>query len=720
MADEGRKKAERAVADLLSTKANKPHLVPALVGAYINGQKTLVVDGRPDYLWVRLHGNTSEPIKAFNGETGVGPHWDLPILVYRDEVDTNIWKVYGRDNRVYQTWTTPGGQPISYLPKHGYTHSFGGSGSIGNDIAWIYKRQWMPLLPRPNATGTMAIYVEPGFYFCGDQYHYWPGSGTQDFTGNKPTGAFNGRFVTTYLDCASETLAYLNGPELNVYAPPFDPGDHIAVPPVGAGVPLAAVWIVTGTTDIGWFEIYDLRATEHVQPTGTSNLLVLDEGLLLGAATHMDFQGAGVTITQSGTFSNVNIPGGGGGGGPIPPADQNVTIREDGIFQVTGTLDFTDDIEVTVSGSRARVSVVIPPPPILLPNVDQFVTVREDGVFQVTGTLDFTDDIEVTVSGSRARVSVVVPPPPILLSNVDQFVTIMEDGQFIVTGTLDFTDDIEVSVSGSRARVSVVIPPPPILLTNADQFVTVRREGGFQVTGTVDFTGNIDVSVSGTRARVNVTIPAPPLLLTNVDQFVTVRREGQFVVTGTLDFVTPFSASASGSSARIGLDAAAIDHGALSGLADDDHGHYLRGLEAYKDADQEITSTTLADDSELSLMLGTGSKYGFEFRLFVLNDGVAEGYKVALGGSVGFSDLKAQVLIYDDTLNALAAFARLTATGTSVGGGLGIGNNYAEVKGSIRTTSSGTFVLQFAQNAAGASAGVHNEIGSILVVTQLE
>ena len=561
MADEGRKQLARAIADSLSTKQNKPDLVPALIGAYVNGQKTLVVAGRPDFLWVRLRGNTSEPVKAFNGEAGVGAHWDLPVLVFRDEVDPNIWKIYGRDVRVYQDY---GG--ASYLPRHGYTHSFGGSGSIGNDVAWIYKRQWMPLLPRPNATGTMSIYIEPGFYFTGDQYKYWPGSGTTDLTSHKPTGAFNGNFVTIYLDAEIESLAYLKGPELNVYAPPFDPGDHIGVPPLGAGVPIAAVWLVTGTTDIGWFDIYDLRATEHVQPTGTAGVILLDEGLLLGQMSHIDFRGGGVAVTRSGSFADVSITAGGGD-------DRHVAVFEDGIFQVTGTVDFTDDIEVSVSGTRARVSVVIPPPPILL---------------------------------------------------------------------------------------------------------------------------------------------------TNVDQFVTVRREGQFVVTGTLNFVTPFSASVSGSSARIGLDAAAIDHGALSGLADDDHGHYLKGLEAYKDSDQEITNTTLADDSELSLILGTGSKYGFEFRLFVLNDGVAEGYKVALGGSVGFSDLKAQILIYDDTLNALAAFARITATGTSVGGGLGIGNNYAEVKGSIRTTTSGTFVLQFAQNAVGASAGVHNEIGSTLVVTQLE
>lgn len=285
---EGTDRVKRAVAELLSTKQNKPDLVPALVGAYVNGQKTLAVSGRPDYIWVRLRGNTSEAVKAYNGDSGVGPHWDLPILVFRDEVHPNIWKVYGKDDRVYQSW---GG--ASYIQQHGYTHSFGGSGSIGNDVAWIYKRQWMPLLPHPNSTGTMSIYIEPGFYFTGDQYQYWPGSGTADLTSNKPTGAFNGNFVTVYLDSDTDTLAYLKGPELNVYAPPFDPGEHIGVPPLGTSTPIAAVWLVTGTTDIGWFDIYDLRATEHVQPNV----------LLLASAHHSLSQ---TYISGTGTFGTNN------------------------------------------------------------------------------------------------------------------------------------------------------------------------------------------------------------------------------------------------------------------------------------------------------------------------------------------------------------------------------------------------------------------------------
>ena len=72
----------------------------------------------------------------------------------------------------------------------------------------------------------------------------------------------------------------------------------------------------------------------------------------------------------------------------------------------------------------------------------------------------------------------------------------------------------------------------------------------------------------------------------------------------------------------------------------------------------------------------------------------------------------AQIAIYDDTTNAIVAFGRVTALASAVGAGISAGSNYAEIKGSILTTVPGTLLVQFAQNAAGAAAGVHLEVGS--------
>jgi len=143
-------------------------------------------------------------------------------------------------------------------------------------------------------------------------------------------------------------------------------------------------------------------------------------------------------------------------------------------------------------------------------------------------------------------------------------------------------------------------------------------------------------------------------------------------------------------------------------------------LGAYKDADQENTGTVLATDSELSVTLAATSKYQIEANLFILNDGATEGYKVAVTGTVGIQDLKAQIEIYDDTLNTIVGFARVTAIDTAVGAGLSSGSNYAAIRATIETTTAGTFAISFAQNAAGASAGVHHEIGCSLQVVKVE
>ena len=143
-------------------------------------------------------------------------------------------------------------------------------------------------------------------------------------------------------------------------------------------------------------------------------------------------------------------------------------------------------------------------------------------------------------------------------------------------------------------------------------------------------------------------------------------------------------------------------------------------LGAYKDADQEVTNTSLTADTELTVNLAASTKYQFSIDIFFLNDGAAEGYQVALSGTVGIQDLKAQASIYDDTLNTLVGFARITAIDTGVGAGLSVGSNFARVMGSIETTTAGTFLVKFAQNAAGAAAGVHHEIGCSMMAVKTE
>jgi hypothetical protein len=345
-----RKRLQRAFSSLLGRKQDKPKLIPALLGAYFNGQKTITVAKRPDFVYCRLRGATSGEIQAFNDE--VAHHWDLPILVYRPSESPGQWKVWGRDTRRYESW---GGD--SYLPPHGRSHSF--FGEEGADPVWITKRQYMPLLVHPDPTGTMSAYVEPDFYYLDGQYHWWPGSGTADLTSRKPTGSFNARYVTIYIDGSSETLDYIDGPEFNAYTPPPDPGDYITMPPLGS-IPLAAAYLLTGTRLLGWNEIYDLRQPEAPPPgTGTFSpsdlpapvigVMGWDDGAPIGTGTTIDF-GDELDVTLSGAVLRVDT-------NVTHPAPQiGVMGWDDGSPLGTGTtIDWGDGLDATLSGSVLHV-----------------------------------------------------------------------------------------------------------------------------------------------------------------------------------------------------------------------------------------------------------------------------------------------------------------------------------------------------------------------------
>ena len=145
----------------------------------------------------------------------------------------------------------------------------------------------------------------------------------------------------------------------------------------------------------------------------------------------------------------------------------------------------------------------------------------------------------------------------------------------------------------------------------------------------------------------------------------------------------------------------------------------LTGVDIRKTADETVTDTTIQADDHLITNLAASSSYSFRFTIFFTNAGAAEGIQLDLNGTVGVSSLKAQVSIYDDTLNTLAAFARVEALASAVGAGLSIGDNFAVIEGTIETSTAGTFGLRFAQNATGASAGVTVEENSTLTLRKL-
>lgn len=384
---EGRRRLERNLNNALSKKQDKPKLVPALLGAYVNGQKTIKVAGREDFVWCRIRGSTSEVVQAFNDIIGL--HYDLPILIYRDPNYEGIWKVYGRDIESYQDW-----EGVSYVPPHGATHSFVGGVGSGNDPVWVYKRQFMPLLPRPQASGAMSIYIEQDLYYWEGEYHWWPGSGTPDLTSYKPTGSTSGKFVTAYIDGASKSLVLLEGDEFDLVYAPDNPTDYIPVPAGSVGIPLASVILQTGTTRLGWHEIYDLRLAPSILPSTGSVLGIYDEESFLGGVSAIDFTGAGVEAVVSGSYAFVQVAGGGGG-------SVGVYNTDDGVPVGTGTrIDWGNELDATISGTTVRVDVEAPVTGTVVA-LDEGLLLGSPAEFDFVGA-----GVETTISGARAQISI--------------------------------------------------------------------------------------------------------------------------------------------------------------------------------------------------------------------------------------------------------------------------------------------------------------------------
>ena len=128
-------------------------------------------------------------------------------------------------------------------------------------------------------------------------------------------------------------------------------------------------------------------------------------------------------------------------------------------------------------------------------------------------------------------------------------------------------------------------------------------------------------------------------------------------------------------------------------------------IKGYKTGDtSRDTTTSPTADPHLATTLAASTNYAFRFVLFTNNVGALEGVQFQLDGTVGIGSLKAQITIYDDTTNAIAAFARVTAFNSAVGVALSSGVNHSVIEGSIETSTAGTFSLEWAQQVSGGNA----------------
>jgi hypothetical protein len=353
------KKLKKSLKKYDKSKQNKETLISGELGITLGGRRIVEVPGRQGFVYVRLKGNTSELIQAYNAT--VSPVYDLPVFVVRQ---TGIYKVVGRNIERHQNqWGT-----APFLPKHGGQHSFNHEIGAGGDVVWTYSQQFMPLLSYPSGTqGSMTLSLSPAFYEWEGSFRYAQITGSPDYTPLLPTITGSARMVLSYLDPSDNSIKLVPGtPFSNSITGAAQIAQYIPDIPRSIGLPLAAVRLVTGTTQINWNAIYDVRDffTVHVS-SGTSGggggggldtigFAGLDEGIPLGTGTSLNVVGAGASFSRSGTMFRLEIPGGGG-------AEQiGIMGWNEGTPLGTGTvLNVEGNLGLSISGTVLNLSAPV-------------------------------------------------------------------------------------------------------------------------------------------------------------------------------------------------------------------------------------------------------------------------------------------------------------------------------------------------------------------------
>lgn len=316
------------------------------LGMPIGGTKLVDVPGRNGYVYVRLLGNTSELIQAFN--QAVPPIYDLPVLIKRVK---NSYSIIGQDNTKYSNTASGAGGGVIPLPRHGGQHSLNPELGMGADVSWIYSRQFMPMLLYPSGTSTQLT-LSPSFYEWNGQWKYINVTGSVSLSSYMPTITGSAKMALVWIDGDTGNInvsvgagfsgGVSNNWELAGYIPDIDRN---------TGLPLMAVKLETGTTSLSWSNLYDVRDFYTVGKR-FNGIAIQDDGVAKGTGTTLNF-GSNLSVTMVGNVATIDSTGGSGGG------QIGVMVQDEGIPVGTGTtLNFTgENISATIAGSTVTIYV---------------------------------------------------------------------------------------------------------------------------------------------------------------------------------------------------------------------------------------------------------------------------------------------------------------------------------------------------------------------------
>jgi len=223
------------------------------LGIYLNGNKLVDVSNRAGFVYVRLRNNLSEIIQAFNDQ--VSAVYGLPVIVVRDGTR---YKIKGRDTQRYSDW----GTPTAYVPNHHAQHEFNPD-APGGDVIFVYGKNLMPMASFPSGTkgsdgvlinsyqykNSSGVFINIGLTGSGNLAQYKPTDNqaimgivfVDPDIGNPEFLLNSGVFFSASITGTEEVVPYY---------PNVDNSSYL----LSAGIRL-----VSGTTTIGWDNIYDLR-----------------------------------------------------------------------------------------------------------------------------------------------------------------------------------------------------------------------------------------------------------------------------------------------------------------------------------------------------------------------------------------------------------------------------------------------------------------------------
>lgn len=329
------------------------------LGIPLGGRKLTDVQDRPSFVYVRLRDNQNEVIQAFNNK--VTASYDLPVIIRREGTR---YVVDGVNTQRYQSnWNNS----AAYLPRHGINHSFYPGG--GGDVTWVYSRQIMPYLVYPDST-TTGTFLKISPHTLLDANNQWKmvgGTGTVSLLQYRPTGGNDAVMGLLYVDAITgnpNILINSGTPFSNLLTGTGDIYPYIPVPDRAIQIPLAAVRISTGTSNINWDNLYDVRQWVHTQPSGTSSggsgsgtyVNIWDEGVLKGTVNTLNVVSAVADISVSGTVARLFITGSTGGGTVNPPVTGSFVVQNSGQTLGSATiLNFTNGLYASISGTVASI-----------------------------------------------------------------------------------------------------------------------------------------------------------------------------------------------------------------------------------------------------------------------------------------------------------------------------------------------------------------------------